>query len=86
MRLIKGFPVVGFENLAEVVMKNSYLLLATCFDAGLFLGLFFDTENGTICSSETSVDFQRTTQRYIPEENTVESLLLWNPKFDLCDN
>jgi hypothetical protein len=25
-----------------------------------------------ICSSETSVDFQRTTRRYIPEDSTLQ--------------
>jgi hypothetical protein len=29
-----------------------------------------------ICSSETSVGFQRTTQRYIPEDSTLEEVLL----------
>jgi hypothetical protein len=28
---------------------------------------------GGMCSSETSVDFQLTTQRYIPEDNTLHN-------------
>jgi hypothetical protein len=42
-------------------------LLATYFQAGFLLGLFFAPEEA-ICSSETSVDFQRTARRYIPED------------------
>jgi hypothetical protein len=42
-----------------------------CF---LLLGLFFDHEDGkdgTSCSSVMSVDFQRTTWRYTPEDRTL---------------
>jgi hypothetical protein len=35
------------------------------------LGLFFDHEDGGDMSSETSVDFQWTTPRYIPEKRTL---------------
>jgi hypothetical protein len=34
------------------------------------LGFFFDPEMEARCSSETSVDFQRTTRRYISEDRT----------------
>jgi hypothetical protein len=47
--------------------------LATCFQAGFLLGLFFN-----ICSSETSVDFQWTTQRHIPEDSTYFSESGWS--------
>jgi hypothetical protein len=32
------------------------------------LGLFFTLKMKAICSSETSVDYQRTTRRHIPED------------------
>jgi hypothetical protein len=31
-----------------------------------------------ICSFETSVDSQRTTQRYIPEEGTLQFFIMWS--------
>jgi hypothetical protein len=46
--------------------------LATCFHVGFFLSLSSSLKMETICSSETSVVFQRTTRRYIP----VDSILL----------
>jgi hypothetical protein len=39
--------------------------IPTCFHTGMLPGLF-----DPVCSSETSVGFQRTTRRYIPEEST----------------
>jgi hypothetical protein len=45
-------------------------LLATCFMPVSFLSYSATLKMEAICSSETSVEFQRTTQRYIPEERT----------------
>jgi hypothetical protein len=39
--------------------------------AGFLLGLFSTLKMEAICSSETSVDVQRTTRRYIPEDSTL---------------
>jgi hypothetical protein len=50
---------------------------ATSFHTVFMFGLFFDCEaGGDICSSETSVAFQRTIQRYIPEDIPLHLLLL----------
>jgi hypothetical protein len=46
-------------------------LIATRFHAGFLLGLFFDPNMEVTYSSETSVDFRRTTLRYIPEDRTL---------------
>jgi hypothetical protein len=66
------------------------ILLATCFLAGLFLALFFGPELKikAVSSSETSVDVQRTTRRYIPGHRTLHNHRCENLKssslFNLC--
>jgi hypothetical protein len=37
----------------------------------LLLGLLLTLKMEATCSSETSTDFQRTTQRYVPEDRTL---------------
>jgi hypothetical protein len=45
---------------------------ATCFQAGILLSLFDPrAKMEAICSSEMSVDFQRTILHYIPEDSTL---------------
>jgi hypothetical protein len=53
-----------------------------CFHAGFFLILFFWTlKMEALCSFETSVDTQRTTLRYIPEDGTIHNHRFENLKF-----
>jgi hypothetical protein len=46
--------------------------LVTCFYASFLLSLFFTLKMEAI-SSETSADTQRTTRRYIPEDDTLHN-------------
>jgi hypothetical protein len=48
-------------------------LLATCFHACFLFGLFSTLKMEATCSSEAFVEFQRTTQQYIPEDRTVQT-------------
>jgi hypothetical protein len=47
------------------------LLFPACFHAGFLFGYSSTLKMGVICSSETSVDFQRTTRRYILYDRTL---------------
>jgi hypothetical protein len=50
--------------------------LATFFQASIFLGLF-DTEDGGDMFLRNSIDFQRTTWRYIPDDSNL-AYCVWN--------
>jgi hypothetical protein len=56
------YVFIRTEDFTAVVMKISTFLIISW--------LIFDSEDGGACSSETSVDFQRTTWRYIPADRT----------------
>jgi hypothetical protein len=66
-----------------LVLVAFEVLLATCFDPGFFLSLFSALNMDVICSSETSVDSQRTTRRYIPDGTLLVSILLEQVKLSL---
>jgi hypothetical protein len=48
-------------------------LLATSFHVGFLLGIFLHLKMEAICSSKTSVGFQRPTWRYVPEDSTLHN-------------
>jgi hypothetical protein len=63
-----------FRNSRNSIWPSLYKKLGiacTLLYVGSLLG--FDLEYGSTCSSETSVDFQRTTRRCIPEGRTLHS-------------
>jgi hypothetical protein len=51
-------------------LKLKVSQFATCFPVGFLVSSFFSPEDGSICSSEMSVDFQRTGSSYIPLDRT----------------
>jgi hypothetical protein len=51
---------------------SRFLGFSTCFHA-VFCSAYSTQKMEPICSSETSVDFQRTARRYIPEDNTLHT-------------
>jgi hypothetical protein len=70
--LIQRNGLLGFEAATAVVMKTSIFwsitlctLFATCIALVSCFAHSSAVKMEAICSSETSVDFQRTTQRYI---------------------
>jgi hypothetical protein len=56
-------------------VESQFALLATCFSLVSCLAYPSTLKMEAICCSETSVDFQRTTPRYIPDHWTLLELL-----------
>jgi hypothetical protein len=56
-------------------VQDACQLLARWFAESIFSTLKMEA----ICSSETSVETQRTTRRHIPEEDTLQDILSLNP-------
>jgi hypothetical protein len=54
---------IGFDVLTSVAVKSSFFWVATPKSP-----VKASLKMKATCSSETSVDFQRTTRRYIPED------------------
>jgi hypothetical protein len=64
----KHFPPIFFISPG---FRRRISLLAVCFMLDSFSAYFSTLEMEATCSSESSVDFQRATRRYIPEVRTV---------------
>jgi hypothetical protein len=62
---IVGLQIDGVEH---------YARLAACFMLVSYLSYSLTLKMGAICSSETSVDFHRTTQLYTREDITLQAL------------
>jgi hypothetical protein len=67
--LFKGY--VGFEVLTAVVMKSTIFCFQRAFTPVSCSAYSSALQMEVIYSSETSADFRRTTQRYIPEGSTL---------------
>jgi hypothetical protein len=67
------YPYIGFMVLTAVVMKSTFfwLCLLSAFVLVSYSAYSSTLKMEAICSSETSVDFQRATRRYIPEDSTL---------------
>jgi hypothetical protein len=69
--------VASIFRIEEAKQETSVKQVALCLPpahAGFLLGLFSTLKIDAMCSSETSIDIQWTTRRYIPEDSTLN---LW---------
>jgi hypothetical protein len=62
-------PLKVILRFGVTFQQHLQALLATCFHALFLPVLFFDPKDEG-CSSVTSVEFQRATRRYIPDDST----------------
>jgi hypothetical protein len=68
-----GVPYLGLNsNLICSEYEPACIYGCYLLRAGFLLGLYFDPEIEATYLSETSVDFQRTTRRYISEDKTIQ--------------
>jgi hypothetical protein len=71
---LQGRRISQAKNRLEAGSKQN-VLFATCFTLLSCMAYSLTLKMEEICSSETSVDFQWTTQRYIPEGRTLNVLI-----------
>jgi hypothetical protein len=72
--------LLGFEVNREVVLKSIFLYGVTSA-CHLLARVYSTLKMEAIFSSETTVDFQRTTQHYISEGGTLQSFLMFSVLF-----
>jgi hypothetical protein len=61
------------QSLANLTYSRTAALLATCFQDGFMLSLFFDSEDGDNMFLWNVGRFQQTIWRYIPEDSTLHN-------------
>jgi hypothetical protein len=70
--VVLHFPPISYVNRN---FGKQLCLLATCFTLVSYLAYYSTLKMEAICSSEASVEFQRITRRYIPEDRTLNLCL-----------
>jgi hypothetical protein len=65
-KIVRSWKPEGMKRRRKRRRMKTRIRIWLLFYAFFLLDLFFDSEDGSNMFFETSVDFQRTTRRYIP--------------------
>jgi hypothetical protein len=85
LRMVQSLLIlVWFEVLTPVVMKSSIFCLPPAFTLVSCTAYSRTLKMEAICSSETSVDTQRTTRRSIPGDRTLQLVECFERKGSAC--